>query len=66
MSPHVTRRIRVLVKAFPQPSAKQEETVCCAGVCEVTGELLRLFPIRYRRLDEANRFNRSTATISSR
>ena len=58
MSQHVTRRIRVLVKAFPQPSAKHEETVCCAGVCEDTGELLRLFPIRYRRLDAANRFNR--------
>lgn len=58
MSEHVKRRIRVLVKAFPQPSAKHEETVCCAGVCEDTGELLRLFPIRYRRLDETNRFNR--------
>lgn len=58
MSQHVTRRIRVLVKAFPQPSTKYEETVCCAGVCEDTGELLRLFPIRYRQLDEANRFDR--------
>jgi hypothetical protein len=47
-----------LVKAFPQPSARYEETVCCAGVCEDTGELLRLFPIRYRQLDEANRFDR--------
>lgn len=58
MSQHVTRRIRILVKAFPQPSTKYEETVCCAGVCEKTGELLRLFPIRYRRLDQKERFDR--------
>ena len=54
-----TRRLRILVKAFPQPSKKYEETVCCAGITEDTGELLRLFPIRYRRLDEANQFDRS-------
>lgn len=52
------KRIRILVKAFPQPSARHEETVCCAGVCEETGQLLRLFPIRYRRLDKADQFNR--------
>jgi hypothetical protein len=55
---HQKRRIRILVKAFPQPSTKHEETVCCAGVTEDTNELLRLFPIRYRRLDKADRFNR--------
>ncbi|MCP5444722.1 MAG: hypothetical protein H6968_16975 [Chromatiaceae bacterium] len=55
---HITRRIRILVKAFPQPSSKYEETVCCAGVTEDTRELLRLYPIRYRRLDKADRFDR--------
>lgn len=55
---HIKRRIRILVKAFPQPSAKHEETVCCAGISEDTGEFLRLFPIRYRRLDASQRFNR--------
>jgi len=55
---HVKRRIRILVKAFPQPSQKYEETVCCAGITEDSGELLRLFPIRYRRLDKANQFDR--------
>ncbi len=55
---HVTRRIRILVKAFPQPSQKYEETVCCAGITEDGEEFLRLFPIRYRRLDKANQFNR--------
>jgi hypothetical protein len=52
------RRIRILVKAFPQPSKKYEETVCCAGVTEDGKELLRLFPIRYRRLAKGNQFDR--------
>lgn len=52
------RRVRVLVKAFPQPSAKHEETVCVAAIAEDTREFLRLFPIRYRRLPEAHRFER--------
>ena len=55
---HVKKHIRILVKAFPQPSTKHEETVCCAGITEDTGELLRLYPIRYRRLDRADQFNR--------
>ena len=55
---HTKRRIRILVKAFPQPSQKYEETVCCAGVTEDTGELVRLYPIRFRRLPENHRFDR--------
>jgi hypothetical protein len=55
---HVKRRIRILVKAFPQPSRKHEETVCCAGITEDTQELLRLFPIRYRRLAKDDQFDR--------
>ena len=46
------------MKAFPQPSTRHEETVCCAGVTEDTGQLLRLFPIRYRRLPKENQFDR--------
>ena len=37
---HRKRRVRILVKAFPQPSTKHEETVCCAGVTEDGQELL--------------------------
>lgn len=55
---HQKRRRHILVKAFPQPSAKHEETVCCAGVMEDGRELLRLFPIRYRRLPKADQFER--------
>ena len=47
-----------MVKAFPQPSSKYEETVCCAGITEDGQELLRLFPIRYRRLDKDEQFDR--------
>ena len=55
---HRARRIRILVKAFPQPSKQYEETVCCAGITEDTREFLRLFPIRYRRLAKEHQFNR--------
>lgn len=50
--------MRILVKAFPQPSTKYEETVCVAAVAEDTWEFLRLFPIRYRRLPPEHRFER--------
>jgi hypothetical protein len=50
--------IRILVKAFPQPSAKHEETVCCAGVTEDGRAFLRLFPIRFRRLPKEHQFER--------
>src|SRR3990172_7060301 len=55
---HAKRLIRILVKAFPQPSQKHEETVCCAGITVDTEELARLYPIRYRRLAKANQFDR--------
>lgn len=53
------RKIRayILVKAYPQPSTKYEETVCCAALTE-DGQFVRLFPIRYRRLPESCRFDR--------
>lgn len=55
---HQKRRVRILVKAFPQPSTKHEETVCCAGVTEDGEQLLRLYPIRYRRLPKEDQFDR--------
>ena len=54
---HQKQRICILVKAFPQPSQKYEETVCCAGVTE-DGRLLRLYPIPYRRLKKEQQFQR--------
>jgi hypothetical protein len=55
---HRSLRVRILVKAFPQPSKAHEETVCCAGITEDGQQLLRLFPIRYRRLRKAHQFER--------
>lgn len=48
----------ILVKAFPQPSQQYEETVCCAGITEDGREMLRLYPIRYRRLNRSQKFDR--------
>jgi hypothetical protein len=48
-------RAVVLVKALPQPSEKYLETVCVAGLT-ATGEWRRLYPVRFRQLD--NRFKR--------
>lgn len=56
-SKHQRTRVRILVKAFPQHSQKYEETVCCAGITDA-GQLIRLFPITYRRLSAENRFDR--------
>ena len=57
MAPATTERALVLVKAFPQPSQKYEETVCCAGITPA-GQFVRLYPVRYRRLKPEQRFNR--------
>jgi hypothetical protein len=50
-------RCVILVKAWPQPSRKYIETVCCAGVTP-DGAWRRLFPIRFRHLDGARQFKR--------
>lgn len=51
-------RVRILVKAYPQPSRTYEETVCVAAISEDGSEMLRLFPIRYRQLPEERQFDR--------
>ena len=57
MATYQKRRVCVLVKAYPQPSKQYEETVCVAAVTE-DHRLIRLYPIRFRHLDEARRFDR--------
>lgn len=47
----------ILVKASPQISQKYGETVCCAGVT-LTGEWVRLYPVTFRRLEDAKQFGR--------
>jgi hypothetical protein len=58
LNKHQTLRVRILVKAFPQPSKAHEETVCCAGITDDGKQLLRLFPIRFRRLPKEHQFDR--------
>ncbi|MEO5625630.1 MAG: hypothetical protein ABIQ70_06465 [Dokdonella sp.] len=50
--------MRILVKAYPQPSRTYEETVCVAAISEDGREMLRLFPIRYRHLPKDRQFDR--------
>src|SRR5688500_3637293 len=57
MSQFEKRRACILVKAYPQPSKQYEETVCVAAVTE-DHKLLRLYPIRFRHLEPAQRFRR--------
>ena len=45
------------MKAWPQPSQKYGETVCCAGVT-LDGQWRRLFPIRFRHLAGDAQFRR--------
>ncbi|MDG2522162.1 hypothetical protein P7B02_11480 [Caulobacter segnis] len=56
MAPQRERTI-ILIKAWPQPSQKYGETVCCAGVTP-DGEWRRLFPIRFRHLTGEAQFSR--------
>ena len=50
--------MRILVKAYPQPSKTYEETVCVAAISEDGRDMLRLFPIRYRNLPTDRQFDR--------
>ena len=47
----------ILVKAVPRPSKTYSETVCCAGVTD-TGAWRRLYPIRFRQLQQDQQFSR--------
>lgn len=56
--PFQSKKILVTVKAYPNPSKKYGETVCCAGVDMDTKEWVRLFPIPYRDLDDPKQFKK--------
>jgi len=42
------KKILVAVKAYPNPSSKYVETVCCAGIDLSTNQWIRLYPIPFR------------------
>ncbi len=46
----------ITVKAPPNPSKKHQETNCCAGIDLETGNLIRLYPIPFRLLDDSKKF----------
>ncbi len=53
-----TKTILITVKAYPNPSNKYGETVCCAGIDIDTLKWIRLYPVTYRDLDESKRFKK--------
>jgi hypothetical protein len=53
-----TKQVLIAVKAYPNPSSRYGETVCCAGIDMGTGEWIRLYPIPYRDLDTNQRFKK--------
>ncbi len=52
------KQILVTVKAYPNPSKKYGETVCCAGVDLSNSRLIRLYPIPFRDLDNDQKFKK--------
>ena len=47
----------ILIKAAPQVGQRHGETVCCAGI-SLDGHWLRLYPVSFRILDDAQKFRR--------
>ncbi len=52
------KKILVIVKAYPVPSAKYIESVCCAGVDLSDNSWIRLYPIPFRYLSEDQQFKK--------
>ncbi|HXJ58387.1 MAG TPA: hypothetical protein VNU68_17155 [Verrucomicrobiae bacterium] len=50
-------RVLITVKTYPTLSRKYGETVCTAGVRE-DGSWLRIYPVPFRRLDEAEQYRK--------
>lgn len=54
---HQRRRILVLCKTYPSPSAKHAETSCVAGMTE-SGALIRLYPVPFRLIGDESQFKK--------
>lgn len=50
-------KVLIVVKAYPALSKKYKETVCTAGITE-EGKWIRIYPIPFRRIDYAKRFQK--------
>lgn len=51
------KRILILCKTYPSPSAKHVETSCVAGMDE-SGQLVRLFPVPFRLVSDSQQFKK--------
>lgn len=52
------KQVLITVKAYPNPSKKYGETVCCAGIDLKNFQMVRLYPIPYRDLEYDRRFKK--------
>lgn len=52
-----TKKLLVTVKTYPTPSSKYIETTCVSGITD-DGQWIRLHPVNFRSLEEADRFPR--------
>lgn len=52
-----SKRILILCKTYPSPSAKYAETSCVAGMTE-EGELIRLYPVPFRLISDDQQFRK--------
>ena len=51
------KKVLILCKTYPSPSAKHIETSCVAGM-EETGKLIRLFPVPFRLVADSQQFKK--------
>lgn len=58
MNEWLKKKILITVKAYPNPSAKYDETVCVAGIDVETKEWIRLYPVSYRDIPFPKRFKK--------
>ena len=47
--------ILITIKTYPEYSSKYTETVCTCGILAETGQMIRIYPIRFRYLDGVNK-----------
>jgi len=50
-------RVLITVKTYPTFSVKYEEVVCTAGITD-SGKWIRLYPVKYRRIDYAAQYKK--------
>ena len=52
------KQVLITVKAYPNPSKKYKETVCCAGIDLANNHWIRLYPVPFRYLDSERQFKK--------